>query len=90
MVTNCSRYSGNRYGYCFDCCAYKEVEKVSIGENLKRIRLKCGMTQTELARKVNVDGSMICQLERGTKTLSLPLSKEIAEALNCEIGDLVE
>ena len=60
-----------------------------IGENLKRIRLECLLTQEELARKVHVERSMISQIERGTKTLSLPLSKEIAEALHCEISDLV-
>ena len=59
----------------------------SIGENLRRMRLECLMTQEELARKVNVERSMISQLERGTKTLSLPLSKEIAEALHCEISE---
>ncbi|MBO5990948.1 MAG: helix-turn-helix transcriptional regulator [Lentisphaeria bacterium] len=46
------------------------------------------MTQKELAEKVNVDQSMICQIERGTKTPSLPLSVEIAEALGCDIHDL--
>lgn len=89
MVANCSRCSSDRDGHYFDRRACKEVEKVSIGENLKRMRLKCGMTQTELARKVNVDNSLICQFERGTKAPSLPLSKEIAEALHCEISDLV-
>lgn len=67
MVANCIRRSSDRDGHYFDRRACKEVEKVSIGENLKRMRLKCGMTQTELARKVNVDNSLICQFERGQK-----------------------
>ncbi|MBS6475554.1 MAG: helix-turn-helix transcriptional regulator [Clostridiales bacterium] len=62
---------------------------MSIGENIKNIRLQQNLTQAELARKLQVDQSLICQFERGTKAPSLPLSKEIAEALHCEISDLV-
>lgn len=66
------------------------MEKMSIGENIKEKRLSCSMTQKELAEKVNVDQSMICQIERGTKTPSLPLGKEIADALGCELNNLLE
>ena len=62
---------------------------MSIGANIKSKRLERDMTQKELAEKVNVDQSMICQIERGTKTPSLPLSVEIAEALGCDIHALV-
>ena len=62
-------------------------KKMSIGTNMKEKRISCGMTQKELAEKVNVDQSMICQIERGTKAPSLPLSLEIAAALNCSIQD---
>ena len=48
------------------------------------------MTQKQLAEKVFVDQSMICQIERGTKTPSLPLGKEIADALGCNVDDLLK
>ncbi len=63
---------------------------MSIGENIKQKRLACNMTQKELAEKVKVDQSMICQLERGTKTLSLPLGKEITQVLQCPLEALLE
>jgi len=62
---------------------------VSVGMNIREKRLALDMTQKELAEKVNVDQSMICQIERGTKAPSLPLSVEIAAALKCRIEDLV-
>ena len=63
---------------------------MGIGDNLKRIREANGITQCELAEKVGITQSMLCQLERGTKTLSLPLAKEIAGILKCSIEELIE
>ncbi|WP_050696635.1 helix-turn-helix transcriptional regulator [Anaeromassilibacillus senegalensis] len=63
---------------------------MSIGVNIKQKRLACNMTQKELAEKVKVDQSMICQLERGTKTPSLPLGMEIAQVLQCPLEALLE
>ncbi len=62
---------------------------MSVGMNIREKRRALDMTQKELAEKVNVDQSMICQIERGTKAPSLPLSIEIAEALKCHIEDLI-
>lgn len=63
---------------------------MSIGANIKARRLALNMTQKELAEQVNVEQSMICQIERGTKTLSLPLGAEIAQALGCELSSLLD
>ena len=63
---------------------------MSIGANIKARRLALDMTQKELAEKVNVDQSMICQIERGSKAPSLPLSVEIADVLGCKVDEMVE
>jgi len=63
---------------------------MNIGKNIKRLRLKKKMTQMELGNKVGVTDSMIAQLERGTKTLTVPLGKEIAKVLNCNLEDLAK
>ena len=60
---------------------------MSIGANIKARRLQLQMTQKELAEKVMVDQSMICQIERGTKVPTLPLSLEIANVLSCDVKD---
>lgn len=63
---------------------------MSIGANIRRIREKKGISQVELARKVNVTQAMLCQIERGTKSLTLPLGMEIAAALGCDVNELAK
>lgn len=65
------------------------VETMNIGKNIKFMRIKAGLQQVELAEKVGVSQSMICQIERGTKTCSIPLGMDIAEAIGCRIEDLL-
>ena len=62
---------------------------MSIGENIRRIRLERDITQADLARRDGISQPMIAMIERGTKTVSLPLSKEIADVLGCSINDLL-
>lgn len=63
---------------------------MSIGENIKNLRLRKGMTQEQLGDKIGVTLSMVCQIERGTKTLTVPLGKQIAEVFGCTLDDLLE
>jgi len=61
---------------------------MSIGENIKNLRLLNDMTQEQLGNKVGVTISMISQIERGTKAVTLPLGKQLAEVFGCTIDDL--
>lgn len=61
---------------------------MNIGENIRRIREQNGLSQAELARLVGVSGSMLCQVERGTKACSMQLGAQIAGALNCDVNEL--
>lgn len=61
---------------------------MSIGENVKRFREAKNLTKTALAAEVGVTDSMICQIERGTKALSLPLALSIADVLGCTVAEL--
>ena len=63
---------------------------MSIGEHLKSIRIQKGMTQAELADRIGVSRPFLCQIERGTKALSVPLAKEIAVVLRCDIETLAQ
>ena len=62
---------------------------MNIGMNIKAKREEAGMQQVDLAAKVGVTQSMICQIERGTKACSMQLGVEISEALGCKISDLI-
>ena len=63
---------------------------MSIGSNIKDKRLALDMTQIELADKIGITQSMLCQIERGTKAPSLPLSAESAQFLGCKVEDLMD
>ena len=66
-----------------------EVEGLSIGENIRRIRESRQITQVWLAEKVGISQAMLCQIERGTKNPSLQVGRDIANILNCKIDDLL-
>ena len=63
---------------------------MSIGENIRQRRVECGMQMIELAEKVGVSHSMICQVERGSKMPNMALGKQIAEVLECKMEDLMK
>ena len=63
---------------------------MNISASIEAKRLECGLTQKELADKVGVDQSMICQIERGTKSPTLALSVEIAAALGCDVCEFTK
>ncbi|MCD7778867.1 MAG: helix-turn-helix domain-containing protein [Clostridiales bacterium] len=63
---------------------------MNIGENIKRLRLQAGLTQTQLADTVGISTAMVCQIERGSRTPTMPLGKQIAEALGKTIDDLID
>lgn len=62
---------------------------MSIGENIKARREAAGLTQEALAAQVGVTHSMICQIERGSKSPTVVLGKQIADVLGCTLDELV-
>jgi transcriptional regulator with XRE-family HTH domain len=61
---------------------------IDIGSKLKSRRLQMKLTQDELARKVSVSESYICQIENG-KMVSIKKLEELAKALECKAKDLL-
>lgn len=62
---------------------------MSIGQNIKNRRKAMGMSQNDLASAVGVSVPMICQIERGTKSITLLLGAEIARVLKCNVDDFI-
>lgn len=58
-------------------------------QNLKKYRKAKGLTQEELAVMVEITASSISQYETGKKTPSFENALKIAEALDCEVADLI-
>jgi XRE family transcriptional regulator of biofilm formation len=59
--------------------------------NVKRLRLKRGLNQTELAKRAKVSQAFVAQLETGVQTNpNLDTLRRLAKALKVTVGELVE
>ena len=63
---------------------------MSVGAAIREIRESKGLSQVEVAKKLYISPSMLCQIERGTKSLPFALSIELAEVLGCTIKDIAD
>lgn len=63
-----------------------------IAFNIKKYRKEAGLTQAELAEKVNVSHEFIRRIEseKGRKTFSVDTIYKISTALNIDVGRLFE
>ena len=63
--------------------------KQALSDNLKRIRMRAGFSQKELAEKMNIPAPTISRYEKGQQEPSLSAVKKMAEVLQCSIDELV-
>ena len=61
---------------------------IDIGSKLKARRKQMDLTQLELAKKIGVSESYICQIENG-KMVSIKKLDRIAKALKCDAKDFL-
>lgn len=57
--------------------------------NLKVMRIKCGMTQVELAKVVGISQNALSLYEIGERRPRRDILSKLAEALGCEVKDLL-
>lgn len=58
-------------------------------KKLKEARKRKGYTQEELARAVNVGAMTIYQYESGRRIPNARMLKQIAQALDCKVDDIL-
>lgn len=63
---------------------------MSISDNIRRLRRAKDLTQEQLAEAVGVSQPMIAQIERGSRTATMPIGKAIADVLGCNIEELLK
>ena len=59
---------------------------IDIGDKIKRLRLKLGLTQEELAARTELSKGFISQLERNLTSPSISTLMDILEALGTDIA----
>ena len=60
-----------------------------IGENVRNLRKKSGMTQEKLAEKANLHPVYISQVERADRAVTIAALLKIAKALGVKLRDVV-
>lgn len=68
----------------------KELVLKKLGQNIRRLRLESGLSQTKLANKVGKDQQSIQRLEAGKINPSYYYLCEIAEGLDTNFKQLIE
>lgn len=58
-------------------------------KKLKEARKRKGYTQEELAHAVNVESMTIYQYESGRRVPNARMLKQIAQALDCKVDDIL-
>ncbi len=66
-----------------------EIDYLSIGTRIRRLRKEKGITQQKLAELSGQEPSNISHIERGATKLSLPTIVNIANALEVTVDDLL-
>jgi transcriptional regulator with XRE-family HTH domain len=66
----------------------KEAKSMTFGQRLRQIRENKGITQKELAEKLNVTFQTISKWENSVTEPDISTIKEIAKLLNCSIEQL--
>lgn len=65
------------------------MDKIKIGQNMKKIRVLRGYTQEKLGEKVNLSANYIGLIERNVNTPSLTAIVDIAQELGISLDFLV-
>lgn len=65
------------------------VDYAIIGSRLKNARIESGLTQQELAEKINVSIAFISRIERGSSHINLKRLSEICSILGTSEGSIL-
>lgn len=63
--------------------------RATLSNSLKRYRALRGLSQEDLATRAGVNRTFVSQVERETKNVSLDSLRRLANALECEVAELL-
>ncbi|MEJ7508532.1 transcriptional regulator with XRE-family HTH domain [Staphylococcus simulans] len=61
---------------------------MKFGQNIKQIRKRMNITQSELATKMGISQSYLSDIENGRKNPSIKTVKKLADSLGLSVTDL--
>ncbi len=66
----------------------KDIVGKKLGNNLRELRLKKGLTQAKLAELADLDVSYVGFIENNNRNVTAYTVVRFARALNCKVSDL--
>lgn len=69
--------------------AREPLLREALGETLRDIRSRCGLTLRELSEQAAISPGYLSELERGRKEVSSELLASVCAALNISVSDLM-
>lgn len=63
---------------------------ITIGNNIRKHRIRAKITQKELADKIGVSHFWVCKLEKGKRNTTITLLIAISDELNIELSELTK
>jgi len=67
-----------------------EMDSDQLGRRIRQLRTQRGLTQTDLAEKLNVSFQQVQKYEHGRTSISLLRLQAIAKALSVPVGDFLK
>lgn len=67
----------------------RESDGVIFGRRLRELRTACGLSQRELAAKIESTHPFISLMENGSTLPGLAMLMKLADALDCNVTELV-
>ena len=61
------------------------MEKVFLGERLKKLRMKCRFTQADISSLLGVDQSLISKYESGEQQVSMETLEKLGDLYCCDL-----
>ena len=61
-----------------------------VGQKLRKLRQKAGISQEKLALTADIDRTYISSIEKGERNISIVVLEKLAKALNVSIKDFFE
>ena len=62
----------------------------TLGQNIKRIRLKKRMSQGDICRAIEMDRSYMSAIESGKKNVTIAVVEKLARALDVSVDELLK
>lgn len=66
------------------------MDDKAVGKRIKEYRLKIGLTQEQLAEKLNISTNHLSAVERGVYSVKLDLLVRMANIFGCSADELLE